>query len=1598
MSGIREFIEEEIEKRWRDYLSSPAYILEHYNLEKQNIEAYNGRQLLEMLQNADDASGVACDKRVLIRLTDQELIIANNGAPFSVEGFCSIMYSNLSPKVMQRNQIGQKGLGFRSVLSWAEKVVISSGEVQVAFSEVIARNFLKKLLDESDQVRNYLKKNSKAEWPIATLRIPQLLEKDYSLPEFDTTIRIRLKNSILEDVRRQIMMAVNKATLIFLNNTEGIEVDCEGEQVVYSKSYENDEKSRVKIEKKDIQTGSSEIKDWNVKRRNGEHQGKNFGLAVAWTDQLEDEENLLYSFFRTQVRFPFPALLHGTFELSQDRNNLIRDTEGHNRFLTGQLADFLVETALEIGNRQEKANYLPLKLLNIDCEKIDMVLQEYGFKEILLQKIKEKPVFPNVNGNYISVEDEPVYYDQPIAEILKGEGCHSLLLFTADKSIFNHYGLYYYSLEDFIQLVSERINSLSIDDLAQLYYHILTYYKSDLQADSFSLRNCMLFLIDNEKQIIPWESSVFIKLDDEVAFKFPKKVEISFFNRELLEAIKTLYEAEEMGFSQDCLSVLGIHAYSIEEIVGRLVRYYKDLKMAKAEKMKELHKILFKLYKNEVRRGAIDTLPEQIEIPLLTKNGSLRNAADCYLGKEYGCELTEKLYARAHDRLIVAPEKLGFTIKKAEESKEYLHWLGVSDLPKYKLETKHINKCADYFQYYLHSFSYPLKKWDWTFTNYIHLWNWLKSDQLELRVGVFDDFERILEGINLETLFNWIKCDPNLAQTLRKNEEILRGSGLSFYNIRAWKSLEGRELLSYTRWKLSRFPFIPVMLSDRDKVIPDKCCLSRTITKGLSPFIEKPAINMKRMSDRLSLSEGVLEDYLNMTGVHRDVSTFSVPVLYDILKQLPMSDRAGEVAPRIYREIINHYDEKKIDTTFEAYNDFIRNGKILCKINGQLKYYKVGDALYLPTKKYAKNLLKFFPLAVFDSKQGSRRIEKLFGVKTLKGIRFSLTGSPKLSFLNRDFQQELKSFMALVYVLRKDMDARHSIVFNLKNAEIILVEKMQASFIQDGEAVSFDLENFEYINTSSRQFYILIPHEVENLNELRNDDAFCQSLSEIFGMLLETESYTDFIHDLYGKSERAREARILSFLEKEGREDIEEAMKLMNVIDDVRLLFWKAFSNAGARQLKTDLTNESELKTFFMGKMKLKSEIVDLLLNLDFYNNLLEGCYNESDYILLYELFVRFKIDFSKFSLYFNGWDFSEYFKYQFAHFQQKYKANFACKLFQHLKSNERKHPDFFDILEDYVLLKYRKTDGFVKDVKAYFFERIYEEFDIRLEDRFTLFSIEKRLEQNREILKVKGIEIPDSLLEDKRMQALLLFSDENQIQKVIRQYQHKVEPEEEDKQETVEVKRNAFSGVGKYQHLAECILQNTDIQDLVLEYCDITSIDNNPEDSIKQERCGRKRKQRKVDFDRSDKEETGFIAELLCYHKLVNEFGKECVKWVSENAYRADPNKFLTSEAGCGYDMELMIDSKVHYIEVKGCSNLKDGIHMSHKELQVALEFPEIYDLIIVESPHENPIFKYIKRPFRFNKLQGETLFSNSKFTLLTDSYRLKFNWEDSE
>ena len=93
---------------------------------KQMIESivatdYDGRTLIELLQNAHDAhSSGTRDGRVLVQLDlgageNGTLYVANRGHPFRPEDFQSICRVALSSKRPDEG-IGNKGVGFKSVL------------------------------------------------------------------------------------------------------------------------------------------------------------------------------------------------------------------------------------------------------------------------------------------------------------------------------------------------------------------------------------------------------------------------------------------------------------------------------------------------------------------------------------------------------------------------------------------------------------------------------------------------------------------------------------------------------------------------------------------------------------------------------------------------------------------------------------------------------------------------------------------------------------------------------------------------------------------------------------------------------------------------------------------------------------------------------------------------------------------------------------------------------------------------------------------------------------------------------------------------------------------------------------------------------------------------------------------------------------------------------------------------------------------------------------------------------------------------------------------------------------------------------------------
>lgn len=150
---IKQQIEKEISIQIDTYKANENRIVSDYEKEQETFKEYNGRQVLELLQNADDEES----SEVLIKLDTkkQTLEISNKGQnckPFSLGGIQSLMLPNYSPKKRDTNRkiyIGNKGLGFRSIVNWSEQITISTNNLQVDFSYKISQEVYKKYMNNN---------------------------------------------------------------------------------------------------------------------------------------------------------------------------------------------------------------------------------------------------------------------------------------------------------------------------------------------------------------------------------------------------------------------------------------------------------------------------------------------------------------------------------------------------------------------------------------------------------------------------------------------------------------------------------------------------------------------------------------------------------------------------------------------------------------------------------------------------------------------------------------------------------------------------------------------------------------------------------------------------------------------------------------------------------------------------------------------------------------------------------------------------------------------------------------------------------------------------------------------------------------------------------------------------------------------------------------------------------------------------------------------------------------------------------------------------------------------------------------------------------
>jgi hypothetical protein len=362
----------------KEYGQFPQRLIEDARSERNIAESEQGRYILELLQNADDAQTPETisdmvkigEPRVLFLLTEKYLYCANGGYQISKEGLNSICRAFLSPKRKDTPVIGFKGIGFKSVLALTEQPEIFWSGGGVRFSRELTFQYLK--TEAPIAVANQTPED------VPVLRCPHLINVDSEL-EADPTLRKLLADSatvfrfqLADETTRQNLITrlteVKASTVLFLNNLRTVEIITSNESKTYQISKSNVEKNIERgviydITEAKIQDGEKKS-NWTIV--SGTYELPSLikkQLSPAWKDtdcvkisyatgMDEDgkpfpcpEYPYLHVFFPTEERTPFRILTHGTFKTNVDRR-LLTQEDPLNEYMIKKLAELIRDKVL----------------------------------------------------------------------------------------------------------------------------------------------------------------------------------------------------------------------------------------------------------------------------------------------------------------------------------------------------------------------------------------------------------------------------------------------------------------------------------------------------------------------------------------------------------------------------------------------------------------------------------------------------------------------------------------------------------------------------------------------------------------------------------------------------------------------------------------------------------------------------------------------------------------------------------------------------------------------------------------------------------------------------------------------------------------------------------------------------------------------------------------------------------------------------------------------------------------------------------------------------------------------------------------------------
>ena len=508
----------------REYTSQLEFtssrIRQDKKIELDMKQEYSGRELYEMIQNADDEGSPQVE---LLLTEDNHLHIKNWGKrPFTKGGMLSIMRSFISTKTdiaykdSAIKPIGNKGLGFRSLLNWSDEIIIHSNGVQCSFSEKIANkewNILKEngikegALSEKDAQSFEMEREG---CPLPILSIPEIQSDKITKKDTFTTngccttdIEVCCKDrTIINDVEQKLNK-LPSSVLLFLRNIDQIHINCKGKTRTIQRKHPIDKGNNIQTISIDDNGSTSDFVVSSYKS-----EDRTYEVAVAYP--LGDIKicRVLHSYFPTNVRLNVPAIYHGTFELNASRNHLVQ-SEKNNQVLQAlgrmgiNLAAFLTNNnLLPEGKMWDAFNLLNIPKADIESAKLS------SLSDSIEKQIHNINILPTVNYRYSNIETA-IWLGEKMSKWLEEMNyCinqNNRLIYhiaNQNETYFSNEG---HLSEQFLKKVKRTLDELyeDLNDIGKQYMDIDERAKYiDAIVSYGSCRNKLNILVDGNNSII----------------------------------------------------------------------------------------------------------------------------------------------------------------------------------------------------------------------------------------------------------------------------------------------------------------------------------------------------------------------------------------------------------------------------------------------------------------------------------------------------------------------------------------------------------------------------------------------------------------------------------------------------------------------------------------------------------------------------------------------------------------------------------------------------------------------------------------------------------------------------------------------------------------------------------------------------------------------------------------------------------------------------------------------------------------------------------------------------------------------------------------